>query len=159
MNAGNRKAFLDMLAWSEGTSTVTDSDNGYNVLVGGALFTGYADHPRIKVDLGHGLISTAAGRYQLLERFFDAYKATLLLPDFSPESQDEIALQQIVESGALSDIDTGDIWSAVRKCAHIWASLPGNTYGQHTNPMAKLIFIYAENGGLLAPSQQSTIAT
>ena len=31
-------AFLDMLAWSEGTSTVAKSDDGYNVLVGGSLF-------------------------------------------------------------------------------------------------------------------------
>lgn len=158
MNAGNRKAFLDMLAWSEGTSTVAGSDNGYNVLVGGTLFKGYADHPRVKVNLGNGLFSTAAGRYQLLERFFDAYKASLVLPDFSPESQDEIALQQITESGALSDIDGGDIWSAIRKCAHIWASLPGNTYGQHINPMAKLLFIYTDNNGLLAPPPQSTMS-
>lgn len=148
----NRQAFLSMLAWSEGTSTVVGSDNGYNVLVGGTLFTGYADHPRITVDLGHHLYSTAAGRYQLLERYFDAYKASLLLPDFSPESQDEIALQQIAESGAISDVDTGDVWSAIRKCSHIWASLPGSTYGQHTNPMAKLLFIYTDNGGVLAPT-------
>ena len=42
-----RKAFLDMLAWSEGT------DNGRqaeimvtDVIVGGELFTDYSDHPR-----------------------------------------------------------------------------------------------------------------
>ena len=65
---GNRQAFLDMLAWSEGTSTITESDNGYNVLVGSTpehplLFESYADHPRI---LNPDLDSTAAGRYRLM---------------------------------------------------------------------------------------------
>ena len=48
-----RKAFLDMLAWSEGT------DNGrqnqklavMTSLVGGELFTDYSDHPRKLVTL------------------------------------------------------------------------------------------------------------
>lgn len=148
----NRDAFLDMLAWSEGTSTIQTSDNGFNVLVGGHLFNGYADHPRIVVNLGHGLYSTAAGRYQLLAHWFDAYKQSLNLPDFSPDSQDAIALQQIKECNALDAIDAGDIASATGKCAHIWASLPGNNYGQHQNPLAKLIFIYKEYGGTVMAS-------
>lgn len=62
--AGGRNvlAFLDMLAWSEGTSTIRGSDNGYNVVVGGGLFNGYADHPRLKVYLPrYKVYSTAAG--------------------------------------------------------------------------------------------------
>ena len=59
---------------------------------------GYADHPRVLVDLPKLKIqSTAAGRYQLLRRYYDAYKKTLGLKDFSPLSQDLIALQQIRE--------------------------------------------------------------
>lgn len=143
----NRNAFLNMLAWSEGTSTVAGSDNGYNVIVGGRLFNGYADHPRIKVDLGHDRFSTAAGRYQILERFFDAYKAILDLPDFSPASQDKIALAMITECGALADIDAGNVQKAIAKCASRWASLPGNNYGQKTHPIAKLVFIYRDSGG------------
>lgn len=56
----------------------------------------------------------------------------------------------IKECVALDDIDNGDIWSAVRKCASRWASLPGNTYGQHINPLAGLIVVYTDAGGLLA---------
>ena len=41
--------FLDLIAFSEGTSTVKGSDDGYNVLYGGGLFQGYADHPRRKL--------------------------------------------------------------------------------------------------------------
>ena len=44
-----RKAFLDMLAWSEG-NWITDvrkpGNHGYDVIVGGELFTDYSDHPR-----------------------------------------------------------------------------------------------------------------
>lgn len=36
----NMAAFLDMLGFSEWTTTVAGSDDGYNVNVGGKLFTG-----------------------------------------------------------------------------------------------------------------------
>ena len=36
--------FLDLIAFSEGTSTVKGSDDGYSVLYGGGLFQGYADY-------------------------------------------------------------------------------------------------------------------
>ena len=41
-------AFLDMLAWSEGTDNGHRRkwNHGYDVIVGGRLFTGYSDHPR-----------------------------------------------------------------------------------------------------------------
>ncbi|EPU0333441.1 lysozyme, partial [Enterobacter hormaechei] len=86
--SSNLQAFLDMLAWSEGTSRIKGSDNGYNVVVGGSLFTSYADHPRKLISLPKlGIKSTAAGRYQLLSRYYDAYKKQLGLKDFSPASQ------------------------------------------------------------------------
>ena len=61
-----------MIAVSEGTAG--KGDDGYNVIVGGALFQGYNDHPRKLVWIRQGLASTAAGRYQLLKRYYDAYK-------------------------------------------------------------------------------------
>jgi muramidase (phage lysozyme) len=147
----NRAAFLDMIAWSEGTSRIEGSDNGYNVIVGGDLFTGYADHPRQLVFLPElGIYSTAAGRYQVLARYFDDYKAMLKLQDFSPESQDTIALQQIKECGALEVIDTGNLSAAVAFCAHIWASLPGAGYGQPENDLAALTSTYQASGGTIA---------
>ena len=37
-----RKAFLDMLAWSEGTDRTSETRNhGYDVIVGGELFIDY----------------------------------------------------------------------------------------------------------------------
>ena len=48
-----RKAFLDMLAWSEGpiTDVRKTRNHGYDVIVGGELFTDYSDHPRKLVTL------------------------------------------------------------------------------------------------------------
>lgn len=152
----NQRAFLDMIAHSEiGAKLLDVSDNGYDVIVGSTLakpllFSSYADHPRRLVELRPGLKSTAAGRYQLLSRYFDAYKRTLGLPDFSPDSQDAIALQQIKECRALPMIEAGQFGAAVKQCARIWASLPGAGYGQHENKLADLQAAYVAAGGSLA---------
>ena len=96
-----------MLAWSEGTDNGRQKtrNHGYDVIVGGELFTDYSDHPRKLVTLNPKLKSTGAGRYQLLSRWWDAYRKQLGLKDFSPKSQDAVALQQIKERGALPMID------------------------------------------------------
>ena len=149
----NQKAFLDAIAWSEiGPELLAVSDNGYNVIVGSTaahpiLFDSYEDHPHQYVARCN---STAAGRYQLLAKYFDAYKVVLHLPDFSPASQDAIALQQIKECLALDAIEAGDFAEAVARCNHIWASLPGSPYGQHTNDLADLQTVYQDAGGTLA---------
>lgn len=149
----NVLAFLDMLAWSEGTDNGRQPtmDSGYDVLVGGGLFRGYSDHPRRLVDLPKlGIKSTAAGRYQILSRYYDHYKIQLKLPDFSPASQDRIALQLIRECKALDDIKAGRIEQATHKCRSRWASLPGAGYGQHEQKMDDLIDHYLAAGGKLA---------
>lgn len=144
----NLKAFLDMIAVSEGTAG--KGDDGYNVIVGGSLFEDYADHPRKLVWIRPGLASTAAGRYQLLSRYYDAYKKQLNLPNFSPLSQDLIAIQQIKERGALQDIEKGYISVAIDKVKNIWASLPGAGYNQRENKLDKLITAYKDAGGTVA---------
>lgn len=152
----NRAAFLDMLAYSElGPKLLSLSDNGYNVIVGSTpanpiLFTSYSDHPRKVVQINAKLKSSAAGRYQLLARYFDAYKKTLGLTDFSPASQDAIALRQIQERKAITDIDAGRFDEAVAKVSNIWASLPGAGYGQHEHDIAYLRNVYVAAGGKLA---------
>ena len=148
----NQKAFLAMIAWSEGTDNGRQktANHGYDVIVGGTLFTSYADHPRQLIQLRPGLASTAAGRYQLLARYFDAYKRSLNLSDFSPDSQDAIALQQIKERGALPDIEAGNFAQAVAKVKNIWASLPGAGYDQHEQSLANLERAYRTAGGTIA---------
>lgn len=144
----NLKAFLDMISVSEGT--FGHGDDGYNVLVGGQLFHGYADHPRILVHLRPGLSSTAAGRYQILTRIYDAYKGPLGLHDFSPAAQDAIATELIRERHALEDVKAGRFDAAIVKCASAWASLPGADYGQRENPLAHLKKAFLDAGGVLA---------
>ena len=109
-----RKAFLDMLAWSEGTDNGRQKtrNHGYDVIVAESylLIT-----RSIKlVTLNPKLKSTGAGRYQLLSRWWDAHRKQFGLKDFSPKSQDAVALQQIKERGALPMIDRGDIRSGNR---------------------------------------------
>lgn len=147
----NLSAFLDMLAVSEGTAG--HGDDGYNVIVGGDLFESYEDHPRKLVDLPRLKIkSTAAGRYQLLARYFDAYKRQFphRVHDFSPWAQDWIALLQIREQRAIPDILAGRFDAAVQKVSNIWASLPGAGYGQHENKIERLRAAYVAAGGTLA---------
>jgi muramidase (phage lysozyme) len=151
----NLEAFLTMIAVSEGTQNIPDGEDGYKVIVGSTmekpiLFDSYADHPRQRVQLSPGLSSTAAGRFQILERYYDAYKALLKLPDFSPHSQDAIAIQMIRERQAYNDVCAGRIDEAVGKCASIWASLPGNDFRQHENSLAMLKSAFIDAGGKLA---------
>ncbi len=148
-----QKAFLDMIAWSEiGPALLAESDDGYNVLVGSTpakplLFTSYADHPNV---YNAAMNSTAAGRYQLLYRWWVPYKQMLGLMDFSPASQDAVALQQIRERGALPLIESGAITSAISRCSNIWASLPGNNYGEHTNAIPALLEAFKTSGGAIS---------
>lgn len=145
----NLNAFLDMISKSEGT--LGKGDDGYNVIVGGSLFNSYADHPRKKVSIPkYKIFSTAAGRYQLLERYYDAYRKQLKLKDFSPESQDAIAIQQIKERLAYNDVILGRFEQAVYKVCNIWASLPGAGYGQRENSIDFLKTAYVKAGGKLA---------
>lgn len=151
-----RRAFLDMLAWSEGTDKPGQptKNHGYDVIVGGSLFSNYADHPRKLVSLPKlGIKSTAAGRYQLLAKWWDAYRKQLGLKDFSPASQDQVALQQIKERGALPLIDNGQIRQAIDRCSNIWASLPGAGYGQFEHKADNLIAKFKAAGGFVAEVQ------
>ena len=147
----NRKAFLSTLAWSEGTPQIPNSDDGYRALVGGGTFESYAAHPNTKVWIKKiGAFSDAAGRYQLMARYYAPYCKQLGLKDFSPASQDAIALQQIRECKALDDVDAGNFESATEKCGRIWASLPTSNLGKSIRTMAEVKAVYQNAGGQLA---------
>ena len=89
-----RKAFLDMLAWSEGTDNGRQKtrNHGYDVIVGGELFTDYSDalancHAKPKTQIQQAPDATS------FFRWWDAYRKQLGLKDFSPKSQDAVALR------------------------------------------------------------------
>ena len=90
-----RKAFLDMLAWSEGTDNGRQKtrNHGYDVIVvGGELFTDYSDHPRKLVTLNPKLKSTGAGRYQLLSRWVGCLPQAAWPERLLSESQDAVVI-------------------------------------------------------------------
>lgn len=149
MQNANLQAFLRMIRYAEGTA----SANGYRMLFGGRLFEGYADHPRIAVTAksgGKSITSTAAGAYQILARTWDAFKAQAGVSDFSPASQDRVAVMLIRSRGALGDVYAGRLEDAVRKCAREWASLPGSPYGQPVKSMEQVAAVYTGAGGFVA---------
>jgi muramidase (phage lysozyme) len=158
MYSKNLLAFLDMVGKSEGTSNSFHTLNsGYDIIVTGISgkperFTDYSDHPfangrKAKQINEHGLYSTASGKYQILYKFWPYYKRILKLKDFSPPYQDILAVQLIKESGALADVEEGRLETAITKCSRIWASLPGNQYGQKTHKFETLLAFYKESGG------------
>lgn len=151
LGSANLAAFLDMLAYSEGTSTVAGSDNGYNVIVGGTLLEDYADHPRKVVWLPRYKIrSSAAGRYQFLARTWDDLAKRLRLPDFTPDSQDLAAVELIRGRRAVELIHQGRIAEAIDRCCKIWASLPGAGYGQREHKLETLLDVYVRGAGTLS---------
>lgn len=147
--------FLDLIAFSEGTSTSPlTQNNGYDVIVTGVdgpeIFADYAFHPFASgrpaklIRTEPPLYSTASGRYQILFRWWMPYKVNLNLPDFSPASQDAVAIQQIRERHALDLVISGDIQGAITACSNIWASFPGNNYAQNAHSMGVLLDKYEE---------------
>lgn len=158
----NLRAFLDMLALSEGTATSpATKDRGYDVIVTGIngkpeIMTSYGTHPFAggrapKPVNKNGLTSTASGRYQFLVRDWGFYRLKLNLPDFGPDSQDKWATQLIKERRALDDIETGHFIVAVGKVSNLWASLPGANYpGQRMHGMTELEDAYERAGGMFA---------
>lgn len=140
----NLKAFLDMIAYAEGTS----GPDGYRTLFGGSLFDSYDDHPKVFVPF-RNTTSSAAGRYQILYRTWRTLQDRLGLPDFSPDSQDAAAVELIRERGALNDVFAGRLTQAIGKVSKIWASLPGAGYDQPERKITQLASAYRGAGGTI----------
>lgn len=149
----NRNAFLATLGYSEvGPDLISRSDGGYNILVGSTpqkplLFNDYSKHPDI---LNIDFNSTAAGLYQIIFPTWRGLCKNYGFSDFTPDTQDIMALDLITERGAIDDIDDGRFEDAIFKCSAEWASLPGSTSGQHQNQMLILKNVYIRAGGALA---------
>ena len=105
-------------------------NHGYDVIVGELLLI--TPIPLLR-NLHHAKPKTQINRRPDATSFFPVGGMPTInsgLKDFSPKSQDAVALQQIKERGALPMIDRGDIRQAIDRCSNIWASLPGAGYGQ-----------------------------
>lgn len=130
-----RQAILDLIAFTEGTDK-GGRGIGYNIIYGYRRFNSYASHPRIAVTAG-GWTSTAAGRYQILDKTWDLLQNQLRktgfkpFPSFEPVYQDQAALYLIdFKQNAMSFVDNRQIDKFLNQCSWEWASLPPARYGQ-----------------------------
>jgi muramidase (phage lysozyme) len=126
----NIRVMLDLIARAEGN---TD----YNTLVGGGKFKDFSSHPNKTVylkSLNKVIPSDAAGRYQIMGANWGPYSRRLGLKDFSPESQDKIAIQMIADRGALDSVLKGDYVNGIKKLKSQWASLPATEVKQGYGP-------------------------
>jgi len=140
------RAMLDAIAWAEGTAG--DADGGYGRIVRGTVIsapnnpelvgqsnvtiTDFTQHPNILVQVRQGLNSTAAGRYQFLNRTWTGFN----LADFGPRNQDIGAVVLLQQAGSVNPLLTGDVRLAASNANGTWASLPNSPYGQPTRQMA-----------------------
>lgn len=153
-------AFMDMIASAEGTSSssITQYD-GYDVIVTGIngpnRFDDFSTHPFANgrssiVVNSKGLTSNASGRYQFMLKDWQHYRDLLALPDFGLLSQDRWCIQLLKERRAIAPLLAGDLNTAIGLCSNIWASLPGNSYGQPQRALDTLHALFILNGGDIA---------
>lgn len=142
LKSPNVQAFLRVIRAGE----TSQDDIAYRTMFGGGTFASFNDHPRVK-NSAAGLVSTAAGAYQFLERTWDGLDAKYNFPDFSPATQDFAAIALILGRGALDDVLAGKFEQAVRKCNKEWASLPWSPYGQPTRTIEQARAVYEAYGG------------
>lgn len=138
-------AFLATIRWAE---TGTSEPESYRKLVFNGTFDDFSTHPQKKQCApinGKNVCSTAAGAYQMLNKSWQDLAPKLNLKDFSPESQDKMAIEYIRRNNALNDVEAGKFDTAVCKVGRVWASFPCNSYGQPQRPLAKLRSVYQKN--------------
>lgn len=142
----NVRAFLDMIAAAEiGDDSLNGA--GYDVAFGrDKRFTDFSKHPGISdtyVDKsGKRRRSTAAGRYQFLEGTYKDLAKRYGFTDFSPRTQDEMAIALAMDAKALDDILRGDINAALPKLGTRWASLHTSDAGRRLHGTRTSDFVY-----------------
>ena len=155
------RALLDMIAYNE-------SRGKYNIRYGGDQsieITDFSDHPRKaeKITRGYntGRRSSAAGRYQFIEKTWDSIATQEGLTDFTPASQDKAAwalakrdykaktgrdLMRDLKSGTPADLN-----KIGRSLSKTWTSLPGSTSGEELTSDSQFV----EGYNNLLSNQQS----
>lgn len=137
-------AFLATIRWAE---TGTSEPESYHKLVFNGTFNNFSTHPLKKQCApinGKNVCSTAAGAYQMLDKSWYDLQPKLNLKDFSPASQDKMAIEYIRRNNALSDVEAGRFDTAICKVGRVWASLICNSYNQNPKSLAQLRIYYQQ---------------
>jgi muramidase (phage lysozyme) len=140
--AQSRSAFLKLLRFCE-FGRLDDQD--YFTLYGFSKFTDQSTHPDQvfvvgKHKDGSNITSSPAGAYQIVFSTYSDAERAGVVSDFTPASQDKIALWLITHRGALTDIDAGKIASAIGKLNRVWVSLPGGSHPKVSLARALALF-------------------
>jgi tape measure domain-containing protein len=112
-------AFLETIAKVE-------SGGRYNISVGNNTFDSYAKHPNMPVPVmykGKSTTSDAAGAFQFLESTWDNIAKKIGLIDFSPESQNQAAIQLLKDIGAYQLVLEGRWDEAFTKAGTQWQGI------------------------------------
>lgn len=146
----NIKAFIGAIAIAEG--------GDYNLKFGGIKgkkndkwqFSDYSTHP----GAGSDGRTTAAGMYQINKDTRKEMAGKMGLTDFSPETQDLIAVELLRSTGVIDEIIFGNVDKALSAASRRWAALPqgpgkGSRYNQPYMKYEDLIATYQANGGSL----------
>lgn len=134
-----RKIFLDLIAWCEGTDKNLNSEaTGYNIQFGYRTFSDMSKHPMQVISSG-GYNSTAAGRYQIMDfTEEDILNALPNLPSFEPIYQDQRTLYLLNLKHGLKICDRLDLNEFCNVFSWTWASIPPGRYGQPTKNIAQI---------------------
>ena len=132
------RAYLDLVAWKEVRP-------GHSLNADGSP-AGYRDRNGVPGSMGTMPESAVAnngtfprdelqynvGRYQMKQVDVDDMRKRYdsKIDDFSPESQDRIAVAKMKYRDVIEPLQNGDIRTAIHNGGKEWASLPGSPYGQ-----------------------------
>ena len=140
-----RKAFLDMLAWSEGLITDVSKSWLWRHCRRRAIYWLL----RSPSQTCHAKPKTQINRRRTLPASFPLVGC---LPQAAwPERTSLRKVRTLwhcsrLRSVAFTMIDRGDIRQAIDRCSNIWASLPGAGYGQFEHKADSLIAKFKEGG-------------
>lgn len=121
-----------------------------------AYFDDFSKHPRIFEPTTGGRQSSAAGAYQIVATTYDSIAPSLGITDFTPTSQDALAIALIDRRGALDDVMAGRIRTAIADLRAEWTSLPGAVENSGRYTMDRALAVYAKYGGRLAVTEPDT---
>lgn len=147
----NVRAFLRAIRAGESSLT----PDAYRMIVYGGYFSDMSTHPRIfKPIPGSTLKTSAAGAYQITYTTWIWLHVLAGVDDFSPDSQDRMAIAYLRKLGILADVMAGDFEAAAAVCRDASPLIPGDQpiWEAFTVPVLneRMRLAYVNSGGVIA---------